>query len=82
MVGFRHDGDDGDDVDVAYGGEVGAAEQDGANADEILALVRVFGDFEGDGFDAGYDFGRGEGMPDVCLVFRLRCYGGIGLTGR
>ena len=66
MVGLRHDGDDSDDVDVAYGGKVWAAEQGGANADKILALVRVFGDFEGDGFDAGYDFGGGEGMPDAC----------------
>ena len=67
VVGFRHDGGDGDDVNVAGGGEVWAAEQGCADADEVLALVRVFGDFEGDGFDAGYDFGGGERMAD-CFV--------------
>ena len=62
MVGFGHDGDDGEDVDVAQGRQVWPAEQGGADADEVLAFVGVFGDFEGEGLDAGYDFGGEEGV--------------------
>ena len=64
-LGLGHDGDDGEDEDVAQGGEVRAAEQGGADADEVLALVRVLGDFEGDGLDAGYYFGGGEGVAAI-----------------
>ena len=56
-VGLGHDGDDGEDEDVAEGREVGSAEQGRADADEVLAFVGMFGDFEGDGSDAGYNFG-------------------------
>lgn len=59
MIGFRHDGDDGEYVDVAQGRQIWAAEQGGADRDEILAFVGVLGDFEREGFDAGYDFGGG-----------------------
>ena len=58
-LGFRHHGDDGEDVYVAQRGEVRAAEEGGADADEGLARVRVFGDDEGDGVDAEDDFGGG-----------------------
>ena len=66
-VGFGHDGDDGEDVDVAQGRQVWAAEQGGADADEVLALVGVFRDFEGEGLDAGYDFGGGEGVSGIFI---------------
>ena len=63
MVGFGHHVDDGEDVDVAQRGEILAAHQGGAHADEIGAVVRVFGDLEGDGFDGCDDFGGvGEGV--------------------
>ena len=42
MVGFGDDVDDGEDVDVAAGGEVFASEEGCAYYDEVLALV---GDF-------------------------------------
>lgn len=62
MIGFRHDWDDGKYVDLAEGRQIWPAEQGGADADEILAFVGVFGDFKGDGLYAGYDFGGGEGI--------------------
>lgn len=46
MVGFRHDGNDGENIDVAQRREVWAAEKGGADASEVLALVGVLGDFE------------------------------------
>lgn len=49
MIGFRHDWDDGKYVDLAEGRQIWPAEQGGADADEILAFVGVFGDFKGDG---------------------------------
>ena len=62
VLGLGDDGDDGEDEDVAERGEVLAAEEGGADADEVLALVGVFGDFEGEGLHAGYDFGGREGV--------------------
>lgn len=62
MLGFGDDGDDGEDVDAAEGGEIGAAEEGGADCDERGASVGMFGGFEGHGFDAGYGFGRVEGV--------------------
>ena len=83
-VGLGHDGDDGEDEDVAERGEVRAAEEGGADADEVLALVRVLGDFEGDGADAGDDFGGGERVAGAVIscFTELRWAGGLELTGR
>ena len=44
-----------------------AAEQGGADANEVLAFVGVFGDFKGDGFGAGYDFRGGQRMADALI---------------
>ena len=62
MVRFGHDGDDGENVDVAYRREVWATDQGGTDADEILALVGVFGDFEGEDLDAGDDLRGRKGV--------------------
>lgn len=59
--GLRDYVDDVEDEDAALSGEVFAATDDGgANGDEGLAFVGVFGDFEGEGFDAHDYFGGGE----------------------
>lgn len=50
--GLWHHGDDFEDADAAFCREVFAVEGGGADGDELFALVRRFGDFEGEGFDA------------------------------
>ena len=77
MLGFGDDGDDGEDVDVAQGGEVGAAEQGGADADEVLPLVSVFRDLERERSDAGYDFGWGKGVPGALVSCRAPAGNGV-----
>ena len=56
MVGLRHYVYDAEDVDVACGRQVFSTDNGGANCDQILAFVSVFGDFEGEGFDCCDDF--------------------------
>ena len=83
MIRFWHDGNDGENVNVAERWEVGTTKQGRTDADKILALMGVFGDFEGDGLDTGHDFRGVEGVPCAWLATLLSDEGvGTVLTGR
>lgn len=62
--GFGHDVDDVKNINAAGGGDVFPPDESRADCHERFVGIGVFGDFEGDGFDAGYYFGGVESVAD------------------